>query len=47
MRTRLIVKSCISGKHMAQVLFSKNNDVVQTLAAKRADQALGYSVLAG
>ncbi len=47
MRARLIVVDRISRQHAAQVSFSKNNDVVQTLAAKRADQALGYPVLPG
>jgi hypothetical protein len=47
MRTRLIVISRIGGKYAAQVPFPKNSNVVQALAAKRADQALGYPILPG
>ena len=47
MRARLIVVDRISRQQAAQVSFSKNNDVVQTLAAKCTDQALGYPVLPG
>ena len=36
MRAHLIVICRISREHATQVLFPKNNDVVQTLAAKRA-----------
>ena len=45
MRARLIVIDSIGGEHAAQVAFIDDNDVVEALAAKRADQSFGYAIL--
>ncbi len=45
MRARVIVIVSIGREHAAQVVFAHNYDVVQALAAKRANQPFGHPVL--
>jgi hypothetical protein len=45
MCSRLIVISRIRGKHAAQVVLAKDNDMVQVLAAKRPDQTFSNTIL--
>jgi hypothetical protein len=40
-----IVICGIRGEHAAQVAFTDDNDMVQTLAAERANQSFGYTIL--
>ncbi len=40
-----VLISRISREYPAQVSFPKNNDVVQTLAAKRTDKSLSDAIL--
>jgi len=44
-RARLIVICSIGGEHAAQVVFSDDNDMIQALAAERANQSFGYTIL--
>jgi hypothetical protein len=38
---------CISREHAAQMAFTDDKDVVQALAARRANQRFGYAILPG
>jgi len=47
MRARLIVIGSKGKEHAAQMAFTDDNDVIQALSAKRANQSFAYAVLPG
>ena len=46
-RARLMVIGEVAGQDSAQVSFAEDEDVIQTLAPDRTDQALGERILPG